>query len=113
VAHLLALLGEAAGGARGGHEALGLCLDTGHRHLHGDVAGAIRRAGRALSTLHIHDNHGARDEHLLPLDGTIAWAPVLRALRETGHTGPFLYEVGGDAGVSRLPANYGALMALR
>ena len=113
VAHLLALLGDAGADPHGAHEALGLCLDTGHRHLHGDVAEGIRLGGRAITTLHIHDNHGARDEHILPLDGTIAWAPAVRALRETGYAGVFMYEIGKDADVRRVPANYRTLMALR
>jgi sugar phosphate isomerase/epimerase len=112
VANLLALLDEAGSAARGGHEVLGICLDTGHQHLHGDVAAAIRQAGHAISTLHIHDNHGGRDEHILPLDGTIAWTPVLRALRESGYTGVFMYEIGKDADPGRLPMNYQTLMAL-
>jgi sugar phosphate isomerase/epimerase len=112
VAHLQALLADAGGDTDGVHEVLGICLDTGHRHRFGDVAEAIRLGGRAISTLHIHDNHGARDEHILPLDGTIAWAPVLRALREVGYASVFLYEIGKDADVSRLPANYRTLMAL-
>jgi sugar phosphate isomerase/epimerase len=113
VAHLLALLGDAGSDAGGGHAVLGICLDTGHQHLHGGVAEAIRLGGRAISTLHVHDNHGARDEHILPLDGTIAWAPVVRALREVGYAGVFMYEIGKDADPSRLPANYQTLMALR
>ena len=113
VAHLLELLSDAGADPHGVHEALGLCLDTGHRHLYGDVAEGIRLGGRAISTLHIHDNHGARDEHILPLDGTIAWAPFMHALGEIGYDGVFLYEIGKDADVSRLPENYRTLMALR
>ena len=76
VGHLLALLGDAGAGPHGAHEALGLCLDTGHRHLHGDVAEGIRLGGRAITTLHIHDNHGARDEHILPLDVRLTLSPL-------------------------------------
>jgi sugar phosphate isomerase/epimerase len=31
-------------------------------------------------TTHIHDNHGERDEHLLPYEGTIDWNATLAAL---------------------------------
>jgi sugar phosphate isomerase/epimerase len=115
VTHLRALLADAGGpvaAVRPAPQALGLCLDTGHRHLQGDVAAGIRLAGPALSTLHIHDNFGARDEHRMPPDGTIDWPSVVRALRETGYAGVFLYEVGKDADVRRLPASYRTLMAL-
>jgi sugar phosphate isomerase/epimerase len=108
VNHLRALIAEA--GAAG---MVGICLDTGHQHLqhgHGDVAGAVRAAGSALITLHIHDNHGGRDEHIMPFDGTIDWPPVVGALREIGYAGVFMYEAGKDADITRLPENYQALM---
>ena len=30
---------------------------------------------------HIHDNHGDKDEHLPPYDGTIDWPSALKVLR--------------------------------
>jgi sugar phosphate isomerase/epimerase len=33
-----------------------------------------------LATSHIHDNHGIKDEHLLPYEGTIEWKSALPAL---------------------------------
>ena len=33
-----------------------------------------------LVTSHIHDNHGMKDEHLLPYEGTIEWKTALPAL---------------------------------
>ncbi len=33
-----------------------------------------------LATSHIHDNHGLKDEHLLPYEGTIEWKSVLPVL---------------------------------
>lgn len=32
-----------------------------------------------IVTAHIHDNHGEKDEHLLPSDGTIDWEALLAA----------------------------------
>lgn len=106
VEHLLALIADA-----GAPDVVGICLDTGHAHLRGDVAEAIRTAGTALITLHVHDNHGQRDEHIMPFDGTIAWPPVLRALQQSRFPGVLMYEIGKDADVQHLPANYEALMA--
>ena len=91
--------------------AVGVCLDTGHRHLGGDNATAIRTLGEHLITLHIHDNHGERDEHIMPLDGTISWVPVVAALREIGYPGVFMYEIGSMANPQDIPANYHSLMA--
>ena len=65
-----------------GHfEAVGICLDIGHAHLAEPVSildsngerrtrsgidHAFDLLGRRVTELHIHDNNGARDEHLWP-----------------------------------------------
>lgn len=75
-----------------------LCLDTGHAHLSGaDIPAYITEAGDRLKALHIGDNGGQTDDHLLPYGyGTIEWAPVLQALRTNGYSGPFNLEVPGE-----------------
>ena len=40
------------------------CLDTGHGNVNGNTAELIARLGSRLIHLHVHDNHGQRDEHL-------------------------------------------------
>jgi sugar phosphate isomerase/epimerase len=57
-----------------------LCFDTGHAHLDGGVVPALETARDLIATTHIHDNHGERDEHLLPFEGTIDWDASLTAL---------------------------------
>ena len=52
---------------------IGVCLDTGHAHIMGGIEDALARLGPYLRSAHVHDNHGVRDEHLWPGDGTIAW----------------------------------------
>jgi len=84
---------------------IGFCLDTGHANLteptpqtedpdtrnqnqdpsfappKSAMAEAFAAFGANLSQLHLHDNHGLRDEHLWPLEkpepGTIHWPEVL------------------------------------
>jgi len=61
-------------------------FDIGHAHLSdGDEAGRIARSLEPLKDLvastHIHDNHGEKDEHLPPYDGTIDWAEAMKLLR--------------------------------
>ena len=34
-----------------------------------------------MASAHIHDNHGEKDEHLPPYDGTIDWAETVKLLR--------------------------------
>ena len=72
-----------------------LCLDTGHAAvLKSSPAEAVRLAGADLKTLHVHDNSGNRDEHLLPLNGIIDWADFKAALTEIGFDGVFSLETG-------------------
>ena len=75
-----------------------ICLDTGHANLHGvDCAEFIRQAGPRLRALHIADNLGQHDDHLLPYGrGTIRWPEVMRALRDVRYNGLFNFEVPGE-----------------
>jgi sugar phosphate isomerase/epimerase len=86
-----------------GPTGLGICLDTGHANLAGvDSAAFVRAAGGRLKALHIADNLGTQDNHMLPYGaGTVAWPGVMRALRETGYNGLFNFEVPGE---NRCPA---------
>lgn len=56
---------------------LRLCLDTGHAHMDATVEVAFDAMRERLVIAHIHDNHGEKDEHLLPYDGTIEWDAAL------------------------------------
>jgi len=57
-----------------------LCFDTGHAHIEGGVAPSLEAIRDLVVTTHVHDNHGERDEHLLPYEGTIDWTAALPAL---------------------------------
>jgi sugar phosphate isomerase/epimerase len=56
------------------------CLDVGHAHMGGGIGVALESMRDRIVTAHIHDNHGEKDEHLLPFDGTIDWPATLAAL---------------------------------
>jgi sugar phosphate isomerase/epimerase len=58
---------------------LRLCLDTGHAHIEAPVEVAFDAMRDRVVTSHIHDNHGDKDEHLLPYTGTIDWDAALAA----------------------------------
>lgn len=68
-------------------------LDTGHAHMVGGLAEAIRAAGPNLAYTHIHDNDGQNDTHRLPYRGTIDWDACRRALHDVRYDGVFLLEV--------------------
>jgi sugar phosphate isomerase/epimerase len=70
-------------------ENLGVCLDTGHVNVGGTIkpADAIREVGRLLWTLHLHDNNGDGDFHLVPGKGNIDWKGVAKALQDVSYGG--------------------------
>lgn len=57
-----------------------VCLDTGHAQLEGGVMAAVETLGKAISVVHLSDNNGALDDHLLPLNGAVPWQDFLGAL---------------------------------
>jgi sugar phosphate isomerase/epimerase len=74
---------------------VGMCLDTGHAHLAGDLHTIVPQCARRLRLLHVHDNRGHFDEHLPVGDGHIAWAPLLQQLSASGVHGPLIVELAG------------------
>ena len=81
-----------------GEENLGICLDTGHLNMaSGDQAGFIRSAGSRLKALHIADNEGKSDQHLMPYGrGTVDWGVVMSALKELPYEGLVNLEIPGE-----------------
>jgi sugar phosphate isomerase/epimerase len=45
------------------------------------TAEAISVLRNRIVSLHVHDNHGLKDEHLWPGDGSIAWPAVAEGLK--------------------------------
>lgn len=78
------------------HKNLKICLDTGHTLVLGDTPGcAARRIGKdLLRVLHVHDNDGTADQHLLPGCGIGDWQDFSDALFEIGFDGCFSFETG-------------------
>jgi len=91
---------------------LGFCLDTGHAHVVGSVEAVLDAFAGRVKHVHIHDNHGAADEHLLPSLGSIQWDGFVDRLLATGYTGPLTLECYPPAGIApeeMLPLVRGAL----
>lgn len=57
---------------------LRICFDTGHAHLGGGVAADFEALRERVASTHVHDNHGQKDEHLFPFQGSIDWEATLR-----------------------------------
>ena len=70
-------------------ENLKVCLDTGHAAIFfgKNVGDAVRYIGNRLEAIHVHDNMGKEDEHLIPGDGIIDWDGFCTALKEIGFGG--------------------------
>jgi sugar phosphate isomerase/epimerase len=60
---------------------VGVCLDLGHANITVGTAAAIETLGNRIASVHVHDNHGTKDEHLWPGDGTIDWKATAAALQ--------------------------------
>jgi sugar phosphate isomerase/epimerase len=60
---------------------VGVCLDLGHAHMTVGIAEAVSVLHNRIVSLHVHDNHGVKDEHLWPGDGNIAWPAAIEALQ--------------------------------
>lgn len=69
----------------------GWCYDTGHAKSLGYAPAVLRDCIPPLS-LHIQDNLGHGDDHLLPGDGAIDWDDVFSSLRGCGYAGEFVLE---------------------
>ena len=65
-----------------GHlDTVGVCMDLGHAHITVGVPQAIATLAGRIVQVHAHDNHGQKDEHLWPSDGSIDWPATAQALK--------------------------------
>ncbi len=84
------------------HELVGLCWDTGHAFLQKlPQREAIGSLGSRLKVLHVQDNDGKSDHHLLPFNGKIDWNEVVLGLKQAGFAGHWTFET--HAAVRFLP----------
>jgi sugar phosphate isomerase/epimerase len=60
---------------------IGICVDLGHAHATVGVAEAISTLSKRIVSVHAHDNHGFKDEHLWPGEGTIDWPATVKTLQ--------------------------------
>lgn len=67
--------------------------DTGHGNVQGvNQYDDIMAMGSELKALHIQDNEGKTDAHLMPLCGTTNFDDVIRGLIDSGYRGDFTFE---------------------
>lgn len=69
--------------------------DVGHANLQEIPQDeSLRILGNHVKALHIHDNMGDRDSHLLPYLGNTNWDCVMHGLLDIDYDGYFTFEVG-------------------
>lgn len=91
---------------------LAICLDTGHLNLNkGNCYNFIHEVGSLLHAVHITDNEGYRDQHLMPYSigmkdcfetgiekdvKRVDFDMVVKGLKETSYQGMFNLEIPGE-----------------
>lgn len=75
---------------------IGICLDSGHAFLMGDLVDAIEAVSGHLVTTHLHDNRRKSDDHLVPFEGAIDWAEATMTLQKVGYEGVWMFELAGS-----------------
>lgn len=88
--------------AEAGEDIFGFCLDVGHAVVTGaNLYQYITMLGKKrLTILHIHDNDGMSDSHLIPYTQTDRcgrrlrnnWEEFIRGLKDIGYEGPLAFE---------------------
>jgi len=73
--------------------AVGACLDTGHARLSGDLRNVFHKLSGHLQMVHINDNLGDWDAHLVPGDGSIDWPWVVDQLDRRQFSGGLIIEM--------------------
>ena len=83
--------------AEAGEELFGFCLDVGHANMMGrNIREYIKGLGHRLTILHIHENMGNKDSHMIPYTqdnpGGVDWAGFIEGLQNIGYTGTLSFE---------------------
>lgn len=78
----------------------GVCLDTGHLNIAAETqADFIRACGGRLKALHLADNQGETDQHMMPFGrGSVDFTEVLREADAAGYDGAINFEIPGESG---------------
>jgi sugar phosphate isomerase/epimerase len=93
---------------------VGICLDLGHAHMSDGIGAAIGTLSKRIASVHMHDNHGLKDEHLWPGDGNIDWKATATALQTLTPQPAVVLEISQTLGndLTDLPARIGQAFAL-
>ncbi len=72
---------------------LGFCYDSGHAILGHNRMARMAPLMARLAVLHLNDNNGQDDLHLLPFTGQVDWPHAAQLIAQSPYTKPMSYEV--------------------
>ena len=73
---------------------VGICYDFGHANLTGGFhRHNLNVIGKRLRAVHVQDNRGQADEHMIPFYGTTNWEDAMAGLADIGYEGELTYEI--------------------
>ena len=97
--------------AEAGEELFGFCFDAGHANASGrNLRDDLRTLGKRVKVLHLHDNNGTSDMHLIPFTQqhngdanrlNTDWEGFLAGLRDIGYEGTVNFET--DSALHSVP----------
>ena len=71
---------------------LRFCFDTGHAHMTGNIDELLGELGPYLHHVHLADNFGEHDDHVMYGHGTVPFEHILRTLEAQGYAGTYCVE---------------------
>ena len=71
---------------------VGLCYDSGHEYLWTPDTDWLNTYSQRVFAIHLHDNHGDGDFHLIPFDGEIDWSKKAKQIAQSSYTGTITIE---------------------
>jgi len=77
---------------------VGICLDTGHAYIAGDIYAAAHKLSGHLQMVHANDNNGHWDQHLPPGKGGVDWGRLVGKLADMSFRGGIILELSSGTG---------------
>ncbi len=71
----------------------GICVDVGHANVGEEPVTALERCLHRLLEVHVSDNNGDGDAHLVPEEGNMEWARIVGTLKNKNFKGNFVFEI--------------------
>jgi sugar phosphate isomerase/epimerase len=72
---------------------LKFCYDSGHENCFTPNYNYLDKYKNKLIALHLHDNDGTKDQHLLPFNGTINWKNLMDQIKNIEYKGSLALEI--------------------